>query len=400
MEASARPGSVAVSRGDNQTFTITPNTGYKVADVSVDGSSVGAVTSYTFTKVLVAHTISATFTIKTFTITASAGAGGSISPSGAVVLNYGASQTFTITPNTGYAIANVVMDGISLGAISSVTFNNVTANHTISATFSLINYTITASAGTGGSISPSGAVSAAYGTSKTFTITPGTGYQIADVKVDGVSVGAVSSYTFSSIAANHTIAATFSLAYVDVANFAELKTKVGQLVRLTGNSTVTFAPVAGTRTTNFFFIGEAECLGCIKVVDNKGCNVAFGNTVVNLIGTVSKTVQGEYVLTVASSINGTAGTAMHAVGMGTKAAKNDVPAPTDLVKTWGKVVVTGGTYTLDDGYGHALAVDPSGLGLPTDGATVAVTGILWVNDDGSRVLLQGICSVVDNDRIK
>jgi hypothetical protein len=70
-----------------------------------------------------------------FTITATAGANGSISPSGVVTVNSGDSKTFTITANTGYQIADVRVDGISAGAVSSYSFRNVTANHTISASF-------------------------------------------------------------------------------------------------------------------------------------------------------------------------------------------------------------------------------------------------------------------------
>ena len=71
-------------------------------------------------------------------------------------------------------------------------------------------YTITASAGEGGSISPSGKVSVSYGSSKTFTMKPNEDYQIADVLVDGKSVGAVSSYTFKNVREKHTIEVTFS----------------------------------------------------------------------------------------------------------------------------------------------------------------------------------------------
>ncbi|WKZ28958.1 MAG: PQQ-dependent sugar dehydrogenase [Patescibacteria group bacterium] len=151
----------------------------------------------------------------TFTVTASAGANGAITPSGSVVVNSGANQSFTITPNGGYQVADVLVDGVSQGAVTSYTFTNVTANHTISASFSAIpptNYTITASAGTGGSITPSGSVSVSSGQTQAFTITPNGGYQIANVLVDGVSVGAVSSYVFSNVNANHTISASFSTA--------------------------------------------------------------------------------------------------------------------------------------------------------------------------------------------
>jgi hypothetical protein len=73
-----------------------------------------------------------------YTITSSAGANGSISPVGSVKVNSGASQTFTITPNSGYAVGIVTVDGASKGAIATYTFTNVTANHTISATFTLL----------------------------------------------------------------------------------------------------------------------------------------------------------------------------------------------------------------------------------------------------------------------
>jgi len=73
--------------------------------------------------------------VTTHTITASAGSGGSISPSGSVSVNNGANQTFTITPNSGFAITNVTVNGSNIGAVSSHTFTNVTANHTIHATF-------------------------------------------------------------------------------------------------------------------------------------------------------------------------------------------------------------------------------------------------------------------------
>jgi FlgD Ig-like domain len=69
------------------------------------------------------------------TLTASAGAGGSISPAGATIVTYGLSQTYTITPDACYTIADVLVDGVSVGAVSSYTFNNINANHTIAASF-------------------------------------------------------------------------------------------------------------------------------------------------------------------------------------------------------------------------------------------------------------------------
>ena len=203
-------GAVPVNHGDNQTFAVTPDANYHVADVLVDGSSVGAVTSYTFTNVTANHTISASFAIDTRTITASAGADGAINPSGAVLVNYGDNQTFTITPNPSYHVADVLVNGSSVGAVTSYTFTNVTANHTISASFALNDTrTITASAGANGAITPPGAVPVNYDTNQTFSISPASGYRIADVLVDGTSVGPVANYTFMNVTSDHTISATF-----------------------------------------------------------------------------------------------------------------------------------------------------------------------------------------------
>jgi hypothetical protein len=204
---------VTVNYGINQSFDITPDTGYHIADVLVDGASVGPVASYTFPKVAAGHTISASFSINTYTLTTSAGANGSISPSGVVTVNYGSNQTFTIAPNTGYNIVNVLVDGTSVGAVASYTFTSVTASHTISASFSINTYTVTPAVGDHGSILPSDAQIVSYGDSQTFTINANTGYRIADVLVDGTSVGPVASYTFPNVITNHTIAVTFAIGW-------------------------------------------------------------------------------------------------------------------------------------------------------------------------------------------
>ena len=74
-----------------------------------------------------------------YTIKATAGAGGSISPSGNVSIREGRDQTFTITPDKGYAVANVKIDGKSIGAVKSYTFKNVRRTHTIEVIFMKAN---------------------------------------------------------------------------------------------------------------------------------------------------------------------------------------------------------------------------------------------------------------------
>jgi photosystem II stability/assembly factor-like uncharacterized protein len=201
-------GEIFVNYGDSKTFTIAPNSGYKIKDVIVDGVSVGTVSTYTFDNITADHTIEASFEIS-YLITSSSDNNGSISPEGDVMVNPNSSQTFTIMPNAGYKIKDVQVDGTSVGAVSTYTFDNVTADHTIEATFEPITYSITASSGIGGSFSPSGIITINYGDSKTFIVTTQSGYNISNVKVDGVSKGSISTYTFTNITSDHTISATF-----------------------------------------------------------------------------------------------------------------------------------------------------------------------------------------------
>jgi len=154
---------------------------------------------------------------------ASCTSGGKIEPSGSVVVKQGNNQSFTITANNGYYVKQVLVDGrivfpvgmepaqLPTGSYTYI-FENVQSDHTIQAVFApgVLQYVITASAGTGGTIDPSGDVLVPQFGTQSFTITPNTGYHIKDVLVDGVSVGAVSTYTFTNVAANHTIEATFA----------------------------------------------------------------------------------------------------------------------------------------------------------------------------------------------
>jgi len=190
-------------------YTITPDPGYYIQDVLVDGVSVGAVNSYTFDPIYSNHTIAATFsaTAPVFSVTASPSAGGTVIPAGVTNVVQGGSLTYSITPNAGCKVASVIVDGKPVGVRTGFTFADVRSNHNISAKFAC---TIVASASYGGTISPSGSITVIYGTDQTFNITPLSGYSISDVKVDGVSVGAVSTYTFSNVTADHTISVSFS----------------------------------------------------------------------------------------------------------------------------------------------------------------------------------------------
>lgn len=189
--------------------------------IQIDSSAVNtsAVGSYVVTYDSVDasgnHAVQKTRTVNvaavTYVVTASAGANGSISPSGAIVVASGNSQSFTMTPDLGYIVTDVLVDGISVGAVYNYTFTNVTAPHTIVANFVAgTYYTITASTNPNGTITPSGSVIVNSGNSQEFTITPNSGFHVVNVLIDDNSIGAVSSYTFTNVVANHTIVANFA----------------------------------------------------------------------------------------------------------------------------------------------------------------------------------------------
>ena len=399
-------GQTLVKKGTSKTFTVTPAQGYEIANVTVDGTDLGPISYYTFQRVGVDHTISATFqkaqqSGDTVTLTTTASDGGTVAPAGQTTYVSGQAVDVTFTPDQGYQLASVKVNGRTASvtgnvltltmdqsyAVSAVfekipdvptvmfenDFESVTGdsfpfhgwtlkgvnpngytwkqdtyynwkslgndtkhayisddwhggpqdewlispsvnlsgtrdgvlyfdyaygiygikNKTFTATveastdggqtwtpiwnfqdsytgqetsgyalagsaevkvpaqyavdgvqfaFRYVNtthdtaplavdnvklmavedgpvaqkYTITAAAGEGGSITPAGEVSVKEGASQTFTITASEGYAIADVLVDGQSVGAVDSYTFENVTANHTIAAVFTRTASDV----------------------------------------------------------------------------------------------------------------------------------------------------------------------------------------
>ena len=285
---SVSPSSINIPSGDSQTFSIIPATGHTIVDVKVDGNSVGAVSSYAFTNVTASHTLQAIFAANTFTITASVagGSGGTISPTSATV-DYGGSQTFTMTPNAGYHVAGVLVDGSSAGAVTSYTFSNVTANHTIQVSFAINTYTITPSVldGYGGTISPASAT-VNYGGSQTFTFTPDATFSIADVRVDGVSQGAITTYTFSNVTAAHTLQVAFNYSTNPVKN-----QRTGQLYSSLQTAYAAAATGDVLLCRNFRLVESftANSTSNISVTIRGGCNADFtvgsGKTV--LIGAAS-----------------------------------------------------------------------------------------------------------------
>jgi hypothetical protein len=142
-----------------------------------------------------------------YTVTPSAGTGGSINPDTPQSVDYGKDTSFTVTPETGYSIDTVEGCGGTLVG-STYTTGAITADCTVTASFVINKYTVTPSAGSGGSISPNTPQSVDYGKDTSFTVTPDAGYLIETVEGCGGSLDG-NIYTTGAITADCAVTATF-----------------------------------------------------------------------------------------------------------------------------------------------------------------------------------------------
>ena len=200
-----------------KTPAIPTKTGYTFAGWYLEGEKFNFSTPVTKDM-----TLTAKWTANQYTITFDTDGGSAVAP---ITQDYGTAITAPADPTkSGYTFAGwtpeipATMPAENLTVTAHWRYNGGGGS-------SYSYYTIKATAGTGGSISPSGNVSVREGRDQTFTITPDKGYAVANVKIDGRSIGAVKSYTFENVRRTHTIEVIFMKAngnpqtgvFVDVA---------------------------------------------------------------------------------------------------------------------------------------------------------------------------------------
>jgi 6-phosphogluconolactonase (cycloisomerase 2 family) len=161
--------------------------------------------SRTDTNVNANLSFTASFAINTYTVTASASGEGSITPASATV-DHGATRAFTLAPNAGWYVASVSGCGGSLNG-NTFTTGAITAGCAVTASFEKVHHTVTASAGTGGSISPT-SVAAMEGETASFTVTPESGYAVSSVQGCGGTLNG-NVYTTAAITGACSISASF-----------------------------------------------------------------------------------------------------------------------------------------------------------------------------------------------
>jgi hypothetical protein len=256
-------GSFTVSAGANQTLIATANANYAVNQWLLDGSVVQTGgTSYTLSNIQAAHSVQVTFAPIQYTLNASAGSGGSISPNGIFSVNAGASQTFTATANASYVVNQWLLDGsvVQTGG-TSYALNNIQAGHAVQVTFTYATtqYTISASAGSGGSINPSGSFTVSAGSNQTLTATANANYIINQWYVDStvMQVGGTT-YTIYNIQAGHSVEVTFT--YI-LTNAPQITNVV--FSGSAGNYTITVSGLGLGNLTGLPFTGDTTNLSLV-----------------------------------------------------------------------------------------------------------------------------------------
>ena len=202
-------GGGTYDQGETCTLNATPNVGFTFQQWTKNDIQVSTNPSYSFT-VTESATYVAHFMTQSYTITAVAlpADGGTVTGGGSYT--YGQTCTISAESNNGYVFTSWTENGNVVSTDADYVFS-VTGNRNFVANFAVRTYVITATAGDNGSISPSGEIVVEEGADLTFTITPNYGYAIHEVLVDDALVGETTSYTFSDIASDHTIFASFTL---------------------------------------------------------------------------------------------------------------------------------------------------------------------------------------------
>ena len=209
-------GSITVNHGDSLSFEFTPNEEYELMHLLVDNQSVEVEgNTFVLDSITSDHVLVAVFVpmnVVRHEIVATAGEHGSIMPGGRVRVIEGENQNFQIVPDEHYYISSLTVDGTPVDVADEYLFENVTENHTISATFDAYKRVVTVIAGEHGSVTPSGEVDVDEGSSLTLEFDPNVGYMVSEVLVDGESVEfSGNSYTLENVLEDHTVNVNFGL---------------------------------------------------------------------------------------------------------------------------------------------------------------------------------------------
>ena len=269
----------AVAGGAKRTFTVTPDAGYAaVVGGTCGGTLVG--TTFTTDPATANCTVAATFTqIPTFVVTPSAGPHGTITPSTPRTVLIGGAASFTIAPDPKYAFA---VGGTCVGTLvgNVYTVAPVTMDCTVEATFTLVTFTVTPSAGPNGTISPDTPQVVPINDPVSFVVEPAYGYSASVNSTCGGAFSATT-YTTGPITADCSVQATFTplpryTVAPTVTGHGTVSPPDAQTVIAGQPATFTISPEAGYSTAV-----RGTCIGVLSgnvfTTDpiDRDCSVAF-----------------------------------------------------------------------------------------------------------------------------
>lgn len=268
-------GDTVVAYNGSMTYTLTPDECQTVSELLVNGVSYLDSANFDGTTLTLDNiqrdmTIQAYFQVMTYTVEATQADGGVITETG--VYNCGTDVTYNIVANDCYTLTTITVDGEDITCELTdtvIVFNAIDTNHTITATFTMNTYTITANVNddAAGTITPTDTFNC--GETPVYEITPNEGYYIVSVMVDSVEQGAIDSYTFSALHADHTIDATFAKYTYTVSAYGA----AGVEITPEGDTTVEYGEsVSYTLTADDCYeivsvMLDGEDLGAVTTVD-------------------------------------------------------------------------------------------------------------------------------------
>jgi uncharacterized delta-60 repeat protein len=209
-----------ITCGDNGNVNILADDCYLISEVTVNGVTIideqDNLTGYTLllSDVREDQTVDVAFVLRRFNLSAEVlavpGTFATITNAGVITRDCGSDVSYSITVDACTNLDNVIINGIGIGPQFNFTVSDLDQSTSIFVVVSQKLYTINATAGSGGSISPAGIQSYGCGENATYIFVPDPGFGITGVSVNGVPVGALVSYTFTNIQQNHAIDVNFA----------------------------------------------------------------------------------------------------------------------------------------------------------------------------------------------
>ena len=323
-----------VNEGTSATITLTPDAGYRVSSVILNGNDITSNivnNEYTISNINAKTTLYVIFEAITHTLSITASGSGSATfnstavrdKTSAFTINEGSSATISFDPDTGYRIAKLTLNGkdVTSSVVSNkYTISKITANTTLLVTFEVITHTLSLTAYGNGSVTYNGTTirdktqsfNINEGVSPTITFTPDTDYRIASVMVNGTDVTANvvnNKYTINNFSTNTTLTVQFEIITHTLSITAFGNGSATYTNKSVREETQNFSLNQGSSAT-IVFTPDARCMVASVKVNNADvtANVINGQyTISNITTNTTLTVTFEmirYALSITSSGNG------------------------------------------------------------------------------------------------